>query len=94
MGRFVKARQANQATEPACLHEPTLERVCQAMDLRLTASRERLDAILADVEERILAFERYYESIATPFGWQFTRDDLNALLRKLDAAPAALRPAA
>lgn len=48
---------------------------------------------LADVEDRLLAFERYYESIAAPFDWRFTREDLNALLAKLDAA-VTLRPAA
>jgi hypothetical protein len=49
---------------------------------------------LAEVEERLLAFERYYESIAAPFDWRFTRDDLNALLRQCHRPPAALRPAA
>ncbi len=48
---------------------------------------------LADVEDRLLAFERYYESIAAPFDWRFTREDLNALLAKLDAA-VTLRPTA
>jgi hypothetical protein len=47
---------------------------------------------LADVEDRVLAFQRYYESIATPFDWRFTREDLTALLLKLE--PAAMRPAA
>ena len=28
---------------------------------------------------------RYYESIATPFEWRFTKDDLAALMRKLDS---------
>ena len=49
---------------------------------------------LAEVEDRLLAFERYDESIATPFDWRFTRADLNALLAKLEAVPIALRPAA
>lgn len=47
---------------------------------------------LADVEDRLLSFERYYESLAAPFDWRFTRDDLAALLSRLQ--PAALRPAA
>jgi hypothetical protein len=47
---------------------------------------------LADVEDRLLGFERYYESTAAPFDWRFTRDDLAALLSRLQ--PAALRPAA
>ena len=45
---------------------------------------------LADVEERLLGFQRYYESIATPFEWRFTKDDLAALLRKLDFDASAL----
>lgn len=49
---------------------------------------------LADVEDRVLAFQRYYESIAMPFDWRFTRDDLNDLLLKLEPVEAALRPAA
>lgn len=43
---------------------------------------------LADVEERLLAFERYYESIATPFAWHFTHADLSALLARLDGRAA------
>jgi DDE superfamily endonuclease len=39
---------------------------------------------LQDVEDRLLAFQSYYERIATPFEWRFTKDDLAALLRKLD----------
>ncbi len=36
-----------------------------------------------DLSKRLLAFERHYETIAQPFEWQFTREDLEALLRKL-----------
>lgn len=35
------------------------------------------------VAERLSGFERYYESIAHPFEWKFTRADLNALLAKM-----------
>jgi hypothetical protein len=49
---------------------------------------------LAEVEDRLLAFERYYEAIATPFEWRFTKDDLHALMRKLASQAEALRPAA
>ncbi|MGH7429796.1 MAG: IS630 family transposase [Candidatus Methylomirabilaceae bacterium] len=38
---------------------------------------------LEHLEKRIVAFERSYESIATPFEWQFTREDLAAVLRRL-----------
>lgn len=39
---------------------------------------------LADVEERLLGFQKHYEAIASPFKWKFTRRELDALLAKLD----------
>ena len=45
---------------------------------------------LADVEERLLGFQRYSESIATPFEWRFTKDDLAALMQKLEFHASAL----
>jgi hypothetical protein len=38
---------------------------------------------LEAVAERLSGFERYYESIARPFEWKFTRADLNALLAQM-----------
>ncbi len=49
---------------------------------------------LAEVEERLLRFQDYYESIATPFEWKFTRADLAHLLKRLAAEPTWLCPAA
>jgi hypothetical protein len=49
---------------------------------------------LAEVEDRLLRFQDYYQSIGTPFEWKFTRADLNALLKKLATAPPELRLAA
>lgn len=50
---------------------------------------------LAAVAERLHAFERYYETIAKPFAWTFTRRDLAALLRMKTARDlASQRPAA
>jgi len=43
---------------------------------------------LAAVRERILGFQQYYQEIAKPFEWKFTRKDLNRLLRKIDNKPA------
>jgi hypothetical protein len=39
---------------------------------------------LAAVEDRLLAFQRYYEALARPFEWTFTRRDLAELLEKLE----------
>lgn len=38
---------------------------------------------LEAVAERLENFERYYESIAHPFEWKFTRADLNALIARM-----------
>ncbi len=38
---------------------------------------------LVAVEERLLAFQTHYETIAHPFEWKFTRRDLAALLKKI-----------
>jgi DDE superfamily endonuclease len=42
-------------------------------------------ASLADVEHRLLAFQRHYEALARPFEWTFNRHDLARLLVKLAA---------
>jgi len=47
---------------------------------------------LADVESRLLAFERRYEEAAMPFEWKFTRNDLARLMERLrekETLPAA-----
>jgi transposase len=38
---------------------------------------------LAQLEQRLLAFQKHYQQTASPFQWTFTRKDLNALLTKL-----------
>ncbi|MGH9177703.1 MAG: hypothetical protein ACRD0N_04015 [Acidimicrobiales bacterium] len=42
---------------------------------------------LAEVESRLLAFERRYEQSADPFEWKFTRRDLANLMRRLADMP-------
>lgn len=51
-------------------------------------------ASLEEVEARLLHFQEYYQSVAKPFAWHFTRTDLADLMKKLNAAPLSLRPAA
>jgi len=43
------------------------------------------------VRDRLLGFQRYYETIATPFQWTFTRSDLELLLHKIDFCPSLPR---
>ena len=38
---------------------------------------------LRELAQRLLAFERHYQTIAQPFEWRFTRKDLTAWLHKL-----------
>ena len=42
---------------------------------------------LAEVEDRLAAFERRYEQTAEPFEWKFTRSDLTKLLERLADKP-------
>jgi hypothetical protein len=52
-------------------------------------------ASLDELEHRLLAFQSYYEQIAAPFEWKFTRRDLGELLRKINSPePLALAAAA
>jgi len=38
---------------------------------------------LQALEDRIIGFQKYYEQIAKPFEWKFTRKDLNLLISKI-----------
>ena len=42
-------------------------------------------ASLKELEQRIMDFQQYYQTIARPFEWKFTRKDLNALLGKISS---------
>jgi hypothetical protein len=43
---------------------------------------------LAEVEQRLLHFERLYNEIAEPFSWNFTREKMTAWLARLTAHQA------
>ena len=49
---------------------------------------------LAALAERLLNFQRYYETIAQPFEWRFTRQDLMDLLERIKKHPNSLAAAA
>ena len=51
-------------------------------------------ATLAALEDHLLAFQRRYQAIATPFRWTFTRTELHQLLAKLAGGLETARPAA
>ncbi len=39
---------------------------------------------LADLEDRLMKFQDYYEKLAKPFKWKFTRQNLAKLMKKID----------
>jgi len=39
---------------------------------------------LIEVENRLLQFQKYYEEMAKPFKWKFTREDLTNILKKIE----------
>jgi hypothetical protein len=39
----------------------------------------------AEAEVALLAFQDYYQQIATPFEWKFTTSDLDLVLKRLAA---------
>ena len=41
-------------------------------------------------KERLLSFQFYYEQIAKPLEWKFTRHDLNLLLKKIKSPQMTL----
>jgi hypothetical protein len=52
-------------------------------------------ASLDELQHRLITFQSYYEQIAAPFEWKFTRRDLEELLRKMNSPePLALAAAA
>ncbi len=51
-------------------------------------------ASLPALEERIISFQNYYQSIAKPFEWKYTRRDLNEMLARLKGFSNHLRKAA
>ena len=44
---------------------------------------------LESLKVRILGVQSYYEQIAEPFEWKFTRNDLNILLNKIKLAQSS-----
>lgn len=49
---------------------------------------------IAHLEDRLLAFQGRYQSLAQPFKWKFTRRDLNKLLQRLSTTVDSMKNAA
>ena len=73
----------------------TSHRQLHFLSCNVKSSRPTTFHTLDEVESRLLDFQQYYEQIATPFEWKFTKDDLNALLKRIaDHENTTLTPAA
>jgi hypothetical protein len=48
---------------------------------------------LAEVEQRLLGFQRRYEQTAVPFAWRYTRADLDRLIGRLDEPAQPIKAA-
>jgi hypothetical protein len=48
---------------------------------------------LAEVEQRLLGFQRRYQQTVMPFDWRFTHADLDRLLRRLDEPAQPIKAA-
>jgi hypothetical protein len=49
---------------------------------------------LGELQQRLLAFQEHYQTIARPFRWRFTRGDLRRLMSKLNATDSPMAKAA
>jgi hypothetical protein len=49
---------------------------------------------LNEVQDRLFRFQEYYETIAKPFEWKFTRADLDDMMNKMKPDAISLCPAA
>ena len=49
---------------------------------------------LADLEDRLMKFQDYYEKLAEQFKWKFTRQNLTKLMKKIDQHPTTQKIAA
>ena len=48
---------------------------------------------LTQLEQRLMGFQKHYETLAQPFQWKFTRNDLGTLLSKVHARENLARAA-
>src|SRR6266516_3257774 len=59
-----------------------VEIVFSVIQRKVLSPNDFLD--LAEVQQRLLAFQERYQRVAVPFDWRLTRSDLDQLLRRLD----------
>ncbi len=77
---------ADRATDPPAVHASWLDQAeiyFSIVQRKVVSPNDFTD--LHQIRDRLAAFEDRYNAIAQPFNWKFTHDDLNDLLRRIDA---------
>lgn len=81
------------------VHTPVHARWLNQVEIYLSVVQRKVltpndFASLAAVRDRLLRFQEYYQQVARPFQWKFTRRDLHTLPAKLAANERRFREAA
>ena len=61
-----------------------IEIYCSVVQRKVLTPNDFTD--LAELQQRLLGFQQRYQQTAAPFGWRYTRADLDRLPRRLDQA--------
>jgi transposase len=61
-----------------------IEIYCSVVQRKVLTPNDFTD--LAELQQRLLGFQQHYQQTAAPFGWRYTRADLDRLPRRLDQA--------
>jgi hypothetical protein len=75
-------RDPGTPTDTRILAQPGIEIYFSILQRKAINPNDFAD--LDQLSQHILAFQDRYNATATPFDWTYTRDDLNAFLRRLD----------
>ena len=68
-----------------------IEVYCSIVQRKVLTPNDFVD--LAELEQRLLGFQRRYQQTAEPFDWRFTRSDLDRLLPRLDEPAQPIKAA-
>jgi hypothetical protein len=87
-------RLQNQSPSLIPLHTPVHTSWLNQIEIHFSIVQHQFSipndfASLAELEQRLLAFQQHYEKIATPFRWTFARQDLAQVMAKLNKELAA-----
>ena len=84
---LVRAHRQARLVQQALRQRGIPSVLCSAGNLFESDEAGEILRFLKAVAERLLGFQSYYEQIARPFEWKFTRTDLQQLVTKLNAQP-------